>query len=135
MGLLGGLLGEKKEEKKIQDVRKKDEMLRDEMIKKIRQNMNATESDRRDATENRKVEKRVAEERDDEIDEAMDDEEEEDEYTDTNDLISSLKGKVEQDTAEMCNVLSAAIEEQGDVKAAELLALGRTILHNISGGR
>jgi len=45
--------------KKIKDVSKKDEMLRDEMAKKIRQNMNATERDRRDKTENRKAEKRI----------------------------------------------------------------------------
>lgn len=132
MGLMGGLLGGKeKEEKLVADVIKKDEMLRKEMIKAIRENLKESEKGNKGKTENRKVEKEV----EGEMDVGVNEEYEEDEYTDTTDLISNLKDEMEKDNIEMCHVLSAEIEEHGDVKPEELVELGRTILHKIRGGR
>jgi hypothetical protein len=133
MGLMGGLLGGKeKEEKLVADVIKKDEMLRNEMIKAIRENLKESEKGNKGKTENRKVEKEVEGEMDEGVNEEYEDE---NSNLDTSDLISNLKDEMEKDNIEMCHVLSAEIEEHGDVKPEELVELGRTILHKIRGGR
>jgi hypothetical protein len=133
MGLMGGLLGGKeKEEKLVADVIKKDEMLRNEMIKAIRENLKESEKGRKGKTENRKVEKEVEGEMDEGVNEEYEDE---NSNLDTSDLISNLKDEMETDNIEMCHVLSAEVEEHGDVKPEELVELGRTILHKIRGGR
>ena len=135
MGLMGGLLGGKeKEEKLVADVIKKDEMLRKEMIKAIRENLKESEKGNKGKTENRKVEKEVEGEMDAGVNEEYE-EEDENSNLDTSDLISNLKDEMEKDNIEMCHVLSAEIEEHGDVKPEELVELGRTILHKIRGGR
>lgn len=136
MRLMGGLLGRKeKEEKLVTDVIKKDEMLRHEMIKAIRENLKESEKGRKDKTENRKVEKDLV---DGEMDEGVNEEDvDEDENLDldTFDVITNIKDNMENDDVEMCHVLSAEIEEHGDVKPEELVELGKTILHTIRGGR
>ena len=135
MGLMGGLLGGKeKEEKLVADVIKKDEMLRKEMIKAIRENLKESEKGNKGKTENRKVEKEVEGEMDVGVNEEYE-EEDENSNLDTSDLISNLKDEMEKDNIEMCHVLSAEVEEHGDVKPEELVELGRTILHKIRGGR
>jgi hypothetical protein len=112
MGFLDGLLDGKKKEEMLGSVNNKAETLKNEMIKAIRENMKEAE----------KAE--------------MDEEgAEEDEYAYTDDLISSLKDDIDNDNIEMCQVLSAVIEEQGDIETEELVVLGRTILHKIQGGR
>jgi hypothetical protein len=132
MGLMGGLLGGKeKGEKLVADVIKKDEMLRNEMIKAIRENLKESEKGRKDKTENRKVEKEVEGEMDVGVNEEYEEYEDENSNLDTSDLISNLKDEMENENIEMCHVLSAEIEEHGDVKPEELVELGRTILHEI----
>ena len=136
MGLMGGLLGGKeKEEKLVADVMKKDEMLRKEMIKAIRENLKESEKGKKGKTENRKVEKEVEGEMDVGVNEEYEEYEDENSNLDTSDLISNLKDEMEKDNIEMCHVLSAEVEEHGDVKPEELVELGRTILHKIRGGR
>lgn len=136
MGLMGGLLGGKeKEEKLVADVIKKDEMLRNEMIKAIRENLKESEKGKKGKTENRKVEKEVEGEMDVGVNEEYEEYEDENSNLDTSDLISNLKDEMEKDNIEMCHVLSAEIEEHGDIKPEELVELGRTILHKIRGGR
>lgn len=136
MGLMGGLLGGKeKEEKLVADVMKKDEMLRNEMIKAIRENLKESEKGKKGKTENRKVEKEVEGEMDVGVNEEYEEYDDENSNLDTSDLISNLKDEMEKDNIEMCHVLSAEIGEHGDVKPEELVELGRTILHKIRGGR
>jgi hypothetical protein len=107
-------------EELLGSVNNKAETLKTEMIKAIRENMKEAEKAEMDKGVNDKLDEEVAEE---------------DEFADTDDLISSLKDDIDNDYIEMGQVLSAAIEELGDVETEELLELGRTILHEIQGGR